>query len=230
MSRALLAVPLGLSALLAAGGPASGAGPGERLAAYRAFASDGRGARLARLARYAYVAAAGIVEPYPVDPPGGSGRPAGPRDEPPPPDWPEGPVGLVLCVVEGGKVRACEGTSASTSMDLGAEAVGLAERLARGGGRRRALPARLRAEARVQVAFVLEAPAAGGAPPPGAEAGFVASWGAGEEVVVPPSEAGTERRALRAARRARGRGRRGGEPALRPVLYARAGEAPVLTP
>jgi len=134
----------------------------------RLFASDARGTALLRLARRLFRAAAEAVEMYPVDPPSGTGRPAGPRDEPPPPEWPAGPVGLLLCLNVDGKIRACEGDVVAMSTDMGAALIDLAEKLPR--SRSRGRPPKLNAPQRdgatLEAAFLLEPAPPEAAPDP----------------------------------------------------------------
>jgi hypothetical protein len=134
--RSPLVLSLSLSALMAAPSPVT---PATRAAtdgfpeSYRGFAeAGGAGEELLRIARAALLDALGGTAPPRVKPSPATGRPAGPRDEPPPPEWPEGPVGLALCVRVEEKRLRCEGDAEAPDEDLAVAITGLADRLGRG--------------------------------------------------------------------------------------------------
>lgn len=130
-----LALPAGLAAALAAGVPATP----STSASYERFAEDGRGTLFLKLARRAYLSRLLnreiLTKPLP-----GKRRPAGPRDEPPPPEWPGEPTGMLLCLSLQGKVRGCEGEPAPPAGEMGRLAFRLGERLAQTASRGRGSP------------------------------------------------------------------------------------------
>jgi len=130
-----------VAALLLLGGhPVRASAPervGPSATACEAFHEDGRGAILIRIARDAFAAAALGREVLPESPSPGLRRPAGPRDEPPPPEWPPGPVGFLLCLRVGESIRGCEGDSPPSRESLGRIASALGERLASSSSRGR---------------------------------------------------------------------------------------------
>lgn len=181
---------------------------------YAAFLESGGGLRMMRIARGAFMAALGEAAPPPRPSPE-TGRPAGPRDEPPPPEWPEGPVGLLLCASVGEKIRRCEGAAEPPYRELGIAVTSLGDRLGMGmaAGRRR-LKAKDHARTRLEAAFILDAEEVpyGEWKRIGREDGIdlgargLLVFSGGSRAVVAPGEARSWRRALRIAR-----GRRSGE-------------------
>ena len=232
-SLAILACACALVTASAAEGPAS-AEP------YRLFASDGRGAQLIRFARRAYLEAEGRGELYPPGPSDPSGRPAGPRDEPAPPSWPDRAAGIVLCLRTGEKIRACEGEVLPASRSLGEVVADLAERLvkSRSRGRLRPMSEPERRRARIEGTFVLDAARLAEAdrdrrdlPPEWdpARTGFRIE-GSGRAVFIVPGEARSPRKAAAIARKA-GVIRRGEEPAwFDRLTVVPTGEAPLVSP
>ncbi len=221
---------------------AAGAGGAEDLSAYHQFAADARGSVLMNMARRIYRAAAEAAEVFPVDPAGATGRPAGPRDEPPPPEWPERPAGLVLCLRVMGKIRACEGELPASHQDLGAAVSVLAERLplSRSRGRPKAMTAAERDAASLEAVFALPRPLAAGevtragrAAPPAridpASAGMHVTGSRGE-VFLLPGEAVTVKRARRAARKAGATPRAGGEAEIEWFVAVPIGTVPLAAP
>ena len=175
------------------------------------FAMDGRGAGLARIAARAFLEASKAVEIYPVERPGAGGRPAGPRDEPPPPEWPGASLGLVLCVEVDGAIRACEGDLHPPPVDLAAAATMVATRLAAAPGRSRrpALEAAEVPRAEIRAAFAVDIGSVDDAGMDGGKGGDVDPGtrglrieGKGGALILMPGEAGSMRKALRLARKA----------------------------
>jgi hypothetical protein len=153
----------GLAALLLAGSVWARAGAGEEAgsgdsAPYREFITSGSGASLLAIARRAYLDAAGMQAPSPIDLPESNERPAGPRDDPPSPMWPSRPTGLVLCLKSGDDVLGCEGSRLPASDDLAAAIADLAARLpnSRSRGKPRTLKPARSGRSILEAAFVTE--------------------------------------------------------------------------
>jgi hypothetical protein len=203
------------------------------------FAASGQAAALMAIARRIYRDAAGLPPQTPVDMPERSGRPAGPRDEPPPPEWPEGPSGLVLCLKVKGRVLGCEGGSRPASTDLVAAISALAERLPSGEsrGRSKTLRARDLPVAALEAAFISHVEpvieAAGKRTLPAgidpAAVGFVVS-GEGREVVTFPGEARSIRSALRFGRKAGLKSLGAPDPSIGVYSPIPIGSVPIVTP
>jgi hypothetical protein len=207
--------------------------------AYGRFAAGPAAAALIQIAKSAYLAASVGVEPPFLKPEPGTGRPAGPRDEPPPPEWPDGPVGLVLCLRVEGRLRACEGSPSAPSRELGTAAADLAEDLAasRSRGRRRPAREELR-EATVEVFFLPAVQQLGeeemrtagreGALDP-ARTGLLVR-GAKGDCFVMPGEVRSVRKAVRLARKAGAVGWFGRASAIFRFIPVAAGSARLFSP
>jgi hypothetical protein len=239
----------GLAALLLSGSvwaraDARGEAGSDDSAPYREFITSGSGASLLAIARRAFLDAAGMQAPSPIDLPEFNERPAGPRDAPPSPMWPSRPTGLVLCLKLGDEVLGCEGGRLPTSDDLAAAIADLAVRLpnSRSRGKPRTLKPAQRGLSILEAAFVTEvrqpsqeiAGARRRKPklPDGVDpglVGFIVS-GEGGDVVTLPGEARSVGAALRIARKA-GAGTESGEGLrlwwYRPVII---GSVPIVSP
>jgi len=208
-------------------------------ASYVEFEASGQATALMAIARRIYRETVGALAESPVEIPVKSERPAGPRDEPPPPEWPEGPTGVVLCLKMKDRVRACEGGRAPASPDLVAAISVLAERLPASGsrGKPRPLSAREQPAATLEAAFILRVEpitaSAGKRVLPtgidGATVGFVVSGAAGE-VATLPGELRSIKAALKLARKAGVAGRRGVEPVVGWYAPVAIGSVPIVTP
>jgi hypothetical protein len=111
------------------------AGPGlcgaaEGMDEYALFRDGNAGTSLLRVVANAFLGSAPGLDGLLLPPSPRTGRPAGPRDEPPPPEWPAKPVGLVFCIEVEGRIRGCEGVLDPGARELGAIAGELGERLA----------------------------------------------------------------------------------------------------
>jgi len=135
------------AALAAATIPSAGAGPARAITAaaseaspgpeYETFVRLGASRGLIHAALKAYLSVAAGIDDFPQPPSPFTGRPAGPRDEPPPPEWPVKPVGLALCLAIDGRIRLCEGGVEPGADQLLEAITSLGERLATASGRAR---------------------------------------------------------------------------------------------
>lgn len=211
------------------------------LAPYRRFIDSGEGTILLAIARRVYGEETGLPDLSPLDMPESDDRPAGPRDEPPPPEWPEGPTGIVLCLKIGEETRACEGGRLPPSDDLAAAVSDLAARLpaSRSRGKQRPLKAAEQPRASLQAAFVVEAKPPRKEPgsnkvslPEGVDpslVGFVVE-GEGGSLVTLPGDARSLKAALRLARKAGVTGGSRGGQAVWWYRPERIGSVPIVSP
>ncbi len=237
-----LILSLSLSALMAAPSsvPATRGAASGLPESYRRFAeTGGAGEELLRIARGALLEALGMAAPPRSRPSHATGRPAGPRDEPPPPEWPEGPVGLALCVRVGEKVLGCEGDAEAPDDDLAVAITRLADRLGRDLlERRKRVRERERSRAAVEAAFLADLVPLGDAELRRAGRkggvdlgtyGLLFDDGRGAAVVM-PGEARSLRKAERLAGKRGGPGRSGAAVVVSRFTPLRAGEVGLFTP
>jgi len=230
---ALLAACLGLTAA----GPPARAAEEEAPAHYAAFLSGSASPALLRAALKAYLGALSGVDDFPPIPSPDTGRPAGPRDEPPPPEWPLRPVGLALCLKIDGRIRACEGGPEPAAEQLLEAVTLLGERLAAVRGRRRPEAGEI-LSGTLEATFILD-PRTMSLSDAKREAGTVGLdlgargliiEGAGGIALVMPGEAGSLKKAIRMARQA-GAVKSFRKPSkIVSFAPARAGSAPFLNP